>query len=655
MDIKNKNNVVVAEATSEKNKVMATIVPSDTVKVMAKMVSSSPKKEMVKLIKQGEISIDKEFVPDVQDLDLGKPVINNMCHAANKDERKEIEIPQLLESKFLESPQGLYKSNDYIMNATVKIVEVYSMIENGKSCEKVRCMVNVWNKPSFDVVLNVKEFREGKWLLEYAAVVYKCNRTKAAEAVYEYLNELLEKQEIQVCSYKEHQGWTVYQSSHVYVTCDGIIGGSGELKAKKGTHWLPWQGFYYQKDNFERVCGVCHITKSSATATVMLLYLIQSTLYTLFDEAGVVPKYCIFVEGPRGSHKTSLSMAILKPDKRTVPEYTFKDTTAALETGFAKNADAVMIIDDLMPTEDSGMKKVLENNLEFVTRCFGDANGKNRNLDFMDRKGPQTQYKTHGGAVFTGEYVHSMCASSFARMLVLHIESDTVDIDNLSYYQEHPECLSNFLQSFIIYVGHHYEAYVKVIKDLVKHERRKLNGEFSNSRYAEYIAQLTAAATILGWYGVSIGCIQQEQLRNFVDGLMRSVYAAVRLNDVESRNEDPARRIALAITESISNGELIVVKPNQKVAFEHFVVDDDNFIHITEKDLVCSYRNYLQAHGYRNLDCKDSTLKTALVNADALQIQKEGNKKRYATKISGQGNKRFLHIHRERLYELSEM
>ena len=60
------------------------------------------------------------------------------------------------------------------------------------------------------------------------------------------------------------------------------------------------------------------------------------------------------------------------------------------------------------------------------------------------------------------------------------------------------------------------------------------------------------------------------------------------------------------------------------------------------------------AHGYRNLDYKDSTLKNLLVNANVLQVQHEGEKKRYTTKITGQKNKRFLQLNNKELYRIAE-
>lgn len=647
----------------KRNAVMAKIVDKEHKVNMVTKVNPNDKKIMVRRV--DSISDDKgnnerqESIIDnllsSSEYIMQEPIKVSMCKVVDKDKPNDNEkkVTKKVKIGFKESYDGLYQDDVYVMNATVEILDIQSSNELSGAGEKVHCRVHVFNKRPIEKVISVREFREGRWLWDYAAISFKCDKRQALDKIYQYMNFLLEQADVTISSFTERQGWTTADGHHCYVTVDGVVGGDKSVKAQKGAKWKPMLSPMHQEKCFEFFVGMGDVTKQNPTAIIIMLYLIQSVMYSLYKEAKVVPKYCLFVEGPKGSHKTSLTMALVKPNDEAVPKFTFKDTQAGLETGFAENADAVMVIDDLMPTEDSSTKRKLEANLEFVTRCFGDANGKNRNLDFCDGKGPKTQYVTHGGAIFTGEYMNSTCASSLARTLVLHIDSSTIDIERLSYCQQHKQLLSSFLQFFIMYVSENYQQSVTLIREIVMKERQRLSGKFCNARYSEYLAQLKAASFMLALYGTSIQYLAKESIDDFVEELMKQVRPVVLANDMELRDEDPAKRIATAILEGISNKTLKVLENGQIAYDDSCVIVDKDFLHITEKGLVQCYREFTFAHGYKNLDYKDSTLKTLLHNAKVLKIQYEGKKKRYATKISGQKNKRFLHLDKVELCRIA--
>ena len=57
--------------------------------------------------------------------------------------------------------------------------------------------------------------------------------------------------------------------------------------------------------------------------------------------------------------KTSLALAMTQVENKKTPTYTLKATGAGLEAGFRDYKDAVMLIDDLAPTNDTAMEREL--------------------------------------------------------------------------------------------------------------------------------------------------------------------------------------------------------------------------------------------------------------------------------------------------------
>ena len=300
-------------------KEMVRIVNKDEKRIMASKVELGHKKKMVKKIDLLNESNNRD--QDLRNIgdnlrandikDLQEPMQVQMCKRVHKDEEsnKEEEKSHKVEIGFVETYEGLSCDNIYIMNATVEILDIQSGDEVNGEGEKIHCRVHVFNRPSFEKLIGVREFREGRWLWNHASIIFKCDKKQVLDKIYLYMNFLLEKANVKTCSFRERQGWTVVDGKHCYATKDGIIGGDMSVRSRRGIKWLCAKPMSYQKTCFDFFLEMQYVTGSNPTATVMMLYLVQSILYSLYKDANVVPKFCIFLEGTKGSHKTSMAMA----------------------------------------------------------------------------------------------------------------------------------------------------------------------------------------------------------------------------------------------------------------------------------------------------------------------------------------------------------
>lgn len=539
--------------------------------------------------------------------------------------------------EFEERENGLYMGGKLVANCKVRILslEVFEM-ENGSSQKSFVCQIIIPNRIPIVTKVSVEEFRDGKWLKQCPYVTFKCASRKAFGVIFLYLNDVLEKYAYKIVTIFETPGWKQINGELRYVTPGGVIGTNYDIKSQFGVEWIPFEVNCDEKMRYLQFLSMRKLTPDKQMAPILQLYMIQSVLYTWFESVNATPKYCLFIEGQKGTHKTSLALTMTQFGGLKTPRFTFMSSQAGLEAGFVDYFDAVMLVDDLMPIESGSVKNTIEGNLEFLVRLFGDGTGKMRNLDFCD-SGRVRQYRTHGGCVFTGEY-YIGCGSSLARMLVLHCDKNDIDIQRLTEYQNHPEILDQFVQSFLSYISKEWIKLVTYMRQYFEDRRRRAYGSFSNPRYGEYYAQLMLAAEILAQYGAALGVIKQEERGNFISEYENIIMQVLHANDKKLLDEEPVVKIAKAVFEAYDNAEV-----RQKI-FTKNMIKDDFYYHMTEADLLRCYRCFCSRYGMEDFSCKSRRLIGLLVNAGAVEAEMEGNAKRYATKMPGYGNQRFLHI-----------
>ena len=381
----------------------------------------------------------------------------------------------------------------------------------------------------------VKIFADGKWLNDipgFAAIV-------KATTLKEYLNTLVLNYNGPKTKEISKPGWTLVNNQYVYVTPQGSIGGNFNLFSRYGQKFVqPYQNAVtgYLPDFLE----MQQLTPNKPIASIICLYTVLSFTHTLFKDAGYPVKFVLFLNGLRGNMKTSLALAMTQIENNKTPTYTLKATGAGLEAGFRDYKDAVMLIDDLAPTNDTAMARELQKNLELVVRCFGDGTGRMRNNDYQDKN--IQQYEAEGGAIITGEYTTGV-ESSLSRCLFLELHEYDIDKALLSKFQEdNPEKLVRFLLGLITYIAHNQVRLKQLIADTCKNYRAIYQGQFSNPRYAEYLAQLKTASELLLDFGHNTNQLNMQDIellrqnngtlkRSWLNDLNRQEITSIRVAD----------------------------------------------------------------------------------------------------------------------------
>ena len=167
----------------------------------------------------------------------------------------------------------------------------------------------------------------------------------------------------------------------------------------------------------------------------LLAYTFLSPLTSLLMEAGVAPRYPLFLVGKTGSCKSSVAAVFLsffgRFDCSCLPT-SFVDTKNYVPDQLFSVKDVLTCVDDFHPT-GPGEEKSMNETMDRVLRAVGERTGKGR-LD--DQGQVRKQHYPRGNVILTGEFFPKVGESGIARFFPLQLERGDVDRTLLSFYQE---------------------------------------------------------------------------------------------------------------------------------------------------------------------------------------------------------------------------
>ena len=536
-----------------------------------------------------------------------------------------------------------------VMNCVVKINNIVS------STKKVlyKCSIYIQGR-IVNQTIPGKEFLNGSWLQSrIPGFATGCEKNQALQLIYKYLNGLVRKVGLEtVRNLEKKPGWTKYNGRMVYITPNGIIpSGDKSIISEYGQKFGPFEKGVI--GDIHLFLKMLNLTPSTWIAPVIILYTVMSFSYSLFKEANIVPKFLLFVNGPRGSYKTSIALLMTQIEQVGSPEYSLKSSSAGIETGYKKYKDAVMLIDDLAPTQEVRERKKLQNNLELVVRAFGDANGVKRNYDFIDSSVDVEQYKAEGGAIITGEYT-SGCESSLARCLFLPLQKGEVNVNLMSELQSETGILAAFFAGYIDYITKNYHKIVAFIDKRCRGLRREFVNKYSNERYGEYQAQLIVTAEILlSRYGCETYQLGQIEVEQFLTYFKNCIYQAIEYNDGSLIEEAPIVLLCRAIVTQLELKKIPIIPRNEKIdTATRCVLETETVYYIRAEDIYMMKKAYDSENGILSAEYKAAGLANLLCDSGIAQRFHEGKTVRTGKKI---GRFRYLEINKQKLVEAAKL
>lgn len=540
---------------------------------------------------------------------------------------------------------GMLNDGKAPMNATVQIEKIIS----SEVLSKYGCRIMVGRSEPVYKEIPVSKYADGKWLYDIPGFVPYKDR----KAITIYLNQTVMMFQGSMEYEVRKPGWKETANGFIYVTPQGVIGYAPVvIKSLYGQEF----GRYENRQDVGRIqefLNMENLTPKSPVATIICLYIISSFNYSLFKKAKIPIKFLLFLHGKRTTRKTSLVSAMTQLEHRRTARYTLRSTSAGLEAGFRIYKDAVMLADDLCPTQSTYEQRALQSNVELLTRSFGDGNGKQRNHDYSDNPNIE-QYEAEGGAVITGEYITGV-ESSLSRSLFLLLREDDVDLNLLTMVQEDDTLLARFMWGFLDYITRTQAQVFSFISQRCKDYRTRLQSVYSNGRYAEYHAQLQTASDLLLMYGEETRQITHNEAEQISQKHNAALQAVIRENDINLVKESPITQLCNAIMTAIESGDYPIVgryeNPDKPA---RTILIDDTYFYIPQpllKDIKAAYDRD-NGRSSNSLSASAIYLGNLLADNGIITVFNEGGGKRNAKGIVIGGKKvRYIHVFKQRLQE----
>lgn len=496
--------------------------------------------------------------------------------------------------------------------------------------------------------LPIAEFREGAWYRDFQGLT--CYNMKYFREYLEILcSDILPKEKHRIQNegwHKDERGYWRMLTHHGTVTDTSYL---VEIE-EDGTSVHPVSRFS-EADLAKHFWEMRFLTKSSA-ALIIMVYTILASLYTFFATAGATPKFILGILGPRSSRKTSLAMTMANLYKREsgmTPYITFKTSTpSGIEQRLRKFKDAVMIVDDLMPTSNKTLQRRVETVLEHICRLFGDGAESARNTDFLSKeRADKVNYKAAGLCLFTGEYFTGV-ASSRSRCVTVKISQDTVDNERLAFFQENLDILPGFLWNFLAFVEKNQDKIFQYIRENVLLVRRDFQNTYEVARFAEYQAQMETAIGILFAYFSHL-CLMPDEVMEHGLHVFRDKFCYILLeNQREMVETDPISQIRQTIQHFCEEFPDKMGNINDIPLQKSELYESGDYLYIHPQWLFEKICEYTKARGEGCAIIDISYLKSVLDSSGYLARKMDGNINRYSVKLPNaskiQDHRRFLRI-----------
>ena len=580
--------------------------------------------------------------------DACNEAFNAACFSANRVLVKEFEIKN----------QALWYLGAKVANFYYEVLKVAVVLDGNNSEEysgylmKVKVHVFQGGRERVQILTNVsKEQLESTELLRkvpFAVSDAGILKSDFKNIMYHYSNFLISNYSGDIEYIAPSTGWFCIDGKSVYVDNEKALG-HPELSVHAmsercirnnrnvGNLWMEFQ-------NMRKVLN------DRSQMTTLLTYVLLSYLFTLFQEVEQTLKHTMFFVGARGSRKTALALCFTQLEHKESPQFNFLATESGIQAHLKNYHDSVLFVDDLAPSTDPANRRRTHKMLETIVRLFGDATERVINKNFAKGAAKYMDYSVKGGAVLTGEYFYSTgTESSIARAVVLELQSDSVDLKRLTYYQKHPEILETLIFRYLVYVSKNWSKCKETIVSVVDQYRIRYQNKFSNGRYADYIGQYMANTYILTQFFKEESGITFDQEEVFLAEAEEDFLKLLTVNDHKMQKRAPVTTLALSLANMVEI-DRVLLWGNQLPPDMAVLLETEDAYYVRQKDLPEILKLYCSRTGEPYLKMTSQELGRLLEQAGLCTVYLEGVEKRLTKKYpKDYGSTRLMELPKAKL------
>lgn len=334
-------------------------------------------------------------------------------------------------------------------------------------------------------------------------------------------------------------GWVKLQKGYLYMHDNLVLG--EDYFAETG---LSLASIYLNsnKEIWKIVKKAWGLYEDKVSLAVMLMFSFLGVLWRPFKEAGYPPHFTLFLNGKTGSLKTTIGKILYtqlcEPDFRDSLRRIDSDTAVSLERAIVlKGRDTVTLIDDFSPAKTENKKRDMNDKLEMLIRMVGDGSSKSRsNVSLEDCRGGGVQ----GVVVLTGELIGKGVSSNL-RCLYCKMQRESVNLENVTWFQNHPAMYSTLIKTFTKFIEVRWEDIVGFIYKNFKKGREQCAQILNERRVIDSATTLIITAHIVKEFLCMWCSVSEEELDMIFGGIEDKIIQSALISQSMSIEESPAR------------------------------------------------------------------------------------------------------------------
>lgn len=447
--------------------------------------------------------------------------------------------------------------------------------------------------------------------------------------------------------YIEH-GWQLIDGKMQYL--DDSKKGILPLIIKTGLS-LPLQQDITGKDVYSIFKNALSVYGDKPTISTMVLFSLLGVSFKLFEEAGYMPRFVLFINGKTGSMKTTLSKILfvqLTDEKhRNTVRRIDSDTIVSFERALVKSGrDTTTLFDDYAPAKTAQKKTEMQNKLEAIIRMVGDGSTKSRsNEKLQDVQGDGV----HGAVVITGE-LRGKGLSSNLRCVYCMIDKSNVNLELVNWFQKNANYYTSFISIFTQYLSLNWDREVCYIKDNFNKERDQLCGVLKEKRLIDSCVTLRLLADMLKRFFYGFRNIIKDDIEQIINSMKEDVILNIKLSEELSIEENPSTEFIKAIDVLIDKGYINIGTKEEFIKTKNFDgFEEKGYMYLLPAEIIAKVSQYYRnLNRYWNMDVSD--VLGMLFEDKIIKSYSNGNNKRtYLARVVVEKGKKqgFIKISKE--------
>ena len=448
-------------------------------------------------------------------------------------------------------------------------------------------------------------------------------------------------------TYIEH-GWQLIDGEMLYLHDEKIT--DSQLVIETGLS-LPVQRGLRRSDIYNIFRNALSVYGDMPAISTMLLFSLLGVSFRLFEEAGYIPRFVLFINGKTGSMKTTLSQIFyiqLTDEKhRNTVRRIDSDTIVSFERALVKSGrDTTTLFDDYAPAKTAQKKTEMQNKLEAIIRMVGDGSTKSRsNEKLQDVQGDGV----HGAVVVTGE-LRGKGLSSNLRCVYCMIDKSNVNVELVSWFQKYKNYYTSFISYFTEYLELNWNNELCYIKNKFDDERQKLQTVLNERRLIDSCVILRLLADILKRFFVSFCNVDTQYIEKVINDMKEGVISNLLMNQELSIEENPSTEFIKAIDVLIDKGCINIGTKEEFIKTKNFDgFEEKGYMYLLPAEIIAKVSQYYRnLNRYWNMDVSD--VLGMLFEDKIIKSYSNGNNKRtYLARVVVEKGKKqgFIKISKE--------